>query len=112
MKRPANGREVPPTRGSGPRAPYNSHAKSTETTCIPNRRRTSVSLVICARLGDGVEGSIDFRKYAGECVRLAGLVQTDEDKAVLLSMAQAWIRLADEGPRIEALLEESSGQGS
>jgi hypothetical protein len=58
-----------------------------------------------------VQGSIDFRKYAGECVRLAGRVQTDEDKAMLLSMAQAWIRLADEAPRIAALLEESSAKG-
>jgi hypothetical protein len=58
-----------------------------------------------------VEESIDFRRFAGECARLAGLARTDDDKALLLRMAQAWIRLADEAPRIMALLEESSGMG-
>lgn len=93
--------------GVATRALRYSRATPNETRCIPSCRRISVSVAPCCDWGVGVEASIDFKKYAGECVRLAGLVRTDEDKAVLLSMAQAWIRLADEAPRIGLLLEES-----
>jgi hypothetical protein len=39
----------------------------------------------------------EFRRFAEECLRLAEHVQSVEDKAMLLSMAQAWIQLASQG---------------
>jgi hypothetical protein len=43
---------------------------------------------------------MDFRKFAEDCIRLAEHVQSVEDKSVLLSMAQTWIRLADQGHEV------------
>jgi hypothetical protein len=51
---------------------------------------------------------IDFRKFATECARLAEEVGAIEDKAVLLSMAEVWIQLADKEKSIRALLESRS----
>jgi hypothetical protein len=41
------------------------------------------------------DDSNEFRRYAEACLRLADRVQSIEDKAELLSMAQAWVQLAD-----------------
>jgi hypothetical protein len=38
----------------------------------------------------------DFRKYAADCVRQAESEQTAEDKNILLNMALAWVRLAQQ----------------
>jgi hypothetical protein len=40
-----------------------------------------------------------FRRFAGECLRLVERFQSVDDRAVLLSMAQVWIRLADQGQK-------------
>jgi hypothetical protein len=53
-----------------------------------------------------MQDAIEFRNYAEECLRLAEVVSPLEDKAVLLSMAQAWILLADKAASINALLNE------
>ena len=53
---------------------------------------------------------IDFRKFAEDCIRLAKHVQSVEDKSVLLSMAQAWIRLADQGHEVYRLIGENDPQ--
>jgi hypothetical protein len=37
----------------------------------------------------------DYRRYAGECLRLAQNASEPDDKARLLQMAQAWHDLAD-----------------
>lgn len=37
----------------------------------------------------------DYRRYAGECLRLAQDTSNLDDKARLLQMAQAWHDLAD-----------------
>jgi hypothetical protein len=37
----------------------------------------------------------EYRRHAAECVRLAQKVQNPRDKALLLTMADSWIRLAD-----------------
>jgi hypothetical protein len=37
----------------------------------------------------------EYRSYAAECVRLAQRAANDEDRARLLTMAQAWRELAD-----------------
>ena len=36
-----------------------------------------------------------YRRRAAECVRLAQLTNDAESKALLLKMAEAWLRLAD-----------------
>ena len=40
------------------------------------------------------DDSNEFRRYAEECLRLAEQVQSVDDKAVLLTMAESWVRLA------------------
>jgi hypothetical protein len=37
----------------------------------------------------------DYRRFAAECLRLAKQISDPKEKAVLASMASAWIRLAD-----------------
>jgi hypothetical protein len=54
----------------------------------------------------------DFRKFAEECLRLADRVESVEDKSVLLSMAQVWIRLADQGHAIIRLIAENDPRPS
>jgi hypothetical protein len=49
---------------------------------------------------------LDFQKFAEECLRLADHVQSVEDKAVLLCMAQVWIHLADQGQQVYRLTGE------
>jgi hypothetical protein len=41
----------------------------------------------------------DHRRHAAECVRLAQKVQNPRDKALLLAMADCWIRLAEEAAK-------------
>jgi hypothetical protein len=55
-----------------------------------------------------MEKTIDFYRFAIECARLAQEARTIEDKALLLSMAQVWIELADKAEIIQALLERGS----
>jgi hypothetical protein len=40
-------------------------------------------------------GADEYRRYAGECLRLAHDASDSDDKARLLQMAQAWHDLAD-----------------
>lgn len=40
--------------------------------------------------------SENFRHYAADCVRQAEGEQTPEDKNILLNMALAWVRLAQQ----------------
>jgi hypothetical protein len=49
-------------------------------------------------------GRLDFRNFAEECLRLADQVQSTEDKSVLLSMAQVWIRIADQDQQVDRLI--------
>jgi hypothetical protein len=37
----------------------------------------------------------EYRRHAAECVRLAQRTQHPRDKALLLTMADSWIRLAE-----------------
>jgi hypothetical protein len=48
------------------------------------------------------EGSIRFRRFAEECIRIADGIESVDDKATLLTMAQEWIKLADRGHQMEA----------
>jgi hypothetical protein len=54
---------------------------------------------------DSQDDSEEFRQFAKECMRLAEQVQSVEDRAVLLSMAQVWIRLADQGHHVRQLVD-------
>jgi hypothetical protein len=38
----------------------------------------------------------DYRRHASECVRLAQASKNPGDKALLLRMAETWLRLAEE----------------
>lgn len=40
-----------------------------------------------------------YRSYAAECLRLVQVAANDEDRARLLSMAQAWRELADKSEK-------------
>jgi hypothetical protein len=57
-------------------------------------------------------GSLDFQKFAEECLRLADQVQSVEDKSVLLTMAQAWIRIANRGREVIRLIDQNGPQPS
>jgi hypothetical protein len=47
------------------------------------------------------EGSIRFKRFAEECIDIADRIESVDDKAALLIMAQEWIRLADQGHQME-----------
>jgi hypothetical protein len=40
--------------------------------------------------------SDEYRRHAGECVRLAQQAQNPNDKALLVRMAETWLRLAQQ----------------
>jgi hypothetical protein len=48
----------------------------------------------------------DYRAYASHCAQLAQTAGP-EQRALLIEMAQAWIRLADMTTRIEKLSDEA-----
>ena len=54
----------------------------------------------------------EFRRHGEVCVRLAEEVRSIEDKAALLSMAQTWILLADQGQNVHRLIREEDPQPS
>jgi hypothetical protein len=43
----------------------------------------------------------DRRKYAEECIVMARLSQGESDKALWLTLAQSWVRLAEHVARAE-----------
>ena len=56
------------------------------------------------------DDSTQFRRYAEECLRLAEQVQSIDDKAALLTMAEAWVRLADQGHQVHRLIGENGSR--
>jgi hypothetical protein len=46
-----------------------------------------------------METASDYRKYAEECRALAQKARTDQQREILLEMAQAWLQLAEEADR-------------
>jgi hypothetical protein len=48
--------------------------------------------------------AMDHRRCAEECVAMARLAEDDHDKALWLTLAQSWVRLADHVARSEAHL--------
>jgi hypothetical protein len=51
-------------------------------------------------------------EYAAECVRQAELTEIPEQKALLLTMAQAWERLAAQSDRIRAMLRQADSDSN
>jgi len=46
----------------------------------------------------------DHRKYAEDCFVMAQQSQDDSDKALWLTLAQSWVRLAEHVARVETRL--------
>jgi hypothetical protein len=55
-------------------------------------------------------GTADHRKCAEECVAMARLADAESDKALWLTLAQSWVRLAEHVARMEerAIAAEAS----
>lgn len=51
----------------------------------------------------------DFRQYAADCVRQAEGEQSAEDKNILLNMALAWVRLAQQSQIARSIETDESG---
>lgn len=47
-----------------------------------------------------------FREYAADCMRRAEGEQTPEDKTILLNMALAWVRLAQQSQAVAGAKDE------
>ena len=56
------------------------------------------------------DDSNKFRRYAKECFRLAEQVQSVDDRAALLTMAEAWVRLADQGYQVNRLTGDNGSR--
>jgi hypothetical protein len=56
------------------------------------------------------DDSDKFRRFAGECLRLAERFQSVDDRAVLLSMAQLWMQLAARARSVRQLIGEDGAQ--
>ncbi len=46
--------------------------------------------------------TLDHRKCAEECVAMARLAEDTRDKALWLTLAQSWVRLAEHVARVDA----------
>jgi hypothetical protein len=49
-----------------------------------------------------------FRDYAEECKRLAKTARSDNDRAALLEIAEAWLACADEAERSSSSRRKAS----
>jgi hypothetical protein len=56
-------------------------------------------------VGDEVKKPVDFKRFAEECIRLAAVVTPIEDKAILLTMGETWLRLAEHAGSVQAILD-------
>ena len=70
----------------------------------PRHDRPSVALVrrSVASVRLGVMGTTNHRKCAEECVAMARLADAESDKALWLTLAQSWVRLAEHVARAES----------
>jgi hypothetical protein len=46
-------------------------------------------------MGSAITAADTYRRYAAECVMMSSRSRNAEDKAVLMGMAEMWLRLAD-----------------
>jgi hypothetical protein len=54
----------------------------------------------------------NYEEYAAQCMRQARETQIPEQKALLLMMARAWTRMAEQTARLRALLAPADGKES
>ena len=56
--------------------------------------------------------TLTHRRYAEECVAMAQRAEDDQDKALWLTLAQSWVRLAEHVERstVETVLEIDNDQ--
>ena len=52
-------------------------------------------------MGSTTMGTTDHRKCAEECVAMARLADAESDKALWLTLAQSWVRLAEHVAHME-----------
>jgi hypothetical protein len=52
-------------------------------------------------MGTATMGTTDHRKCAEECVAMARLADAESDKALWLTLAQSWVRLAEHVAHME-----------
>ena len=48
----------------------------------------------------------DYRRFAAECLELAGIMNHAEVRKTLMHMAQVWLRLADEKDRADLYVKD------
>ena len=53
-------------------------------------------------MGTAAMGTTDHRKCAEECLAMARLSEAESDKALWLTLAQSWVRLAEHVARVES----------
>jgi hypothetical protein len=66
-------------------------------------------LQCCVRRGSTMGTRRDHRRYAEECVAMAQRSDDDSDKALWLTLAQSWVRLAEHvarGPHLTGDADE------
>jgi predicted CxxxxCH...CXXCH cytochrome family protein len=83
-------------------APSFSHPTIPSVPQSPRHNRPSVASESVASVRSGViMGTTDHRKCAEECVAMARLADAESDKALWLTLAQSWVRLAEHVARME-----------
>ena len=55
--------------------------------------------------------SEQYRRFARECMEMAGMFMSERARAALVHMAQVWLRLADD-KRVDENLEAEAGDES
>jgi hypothetical protein len=55
--------------------------------------------------------ALDHRKCAEDCVAMAKRAEDDSDKALWLTLAQSWVRLAEHRARVEVDAGEAPADG-
>jgi hypothetical protein len=56
--------------------------------------------------------TLDHRRCAEECVAMARLTEDSKDKALWLTLAQSWVRLAEHVARVETKLALDPGEAA
>ena len=88
-------------QGAGPRK-YSSLQEISWTMELAAAPGVGVGATHSRSQGDMNERA-DFRRRAEQCVARAQEAHSSEQKALLIEMAHAWLRLADHAESIEAL---------
>jgi hypothetical protein len=58
-----------------------------------------------------MSAGVTYRQHALDCLRLAQLASTPQDKALLAEMATMWLRLAEFAESVGAAVPDSAEKG-